>query len=80
MQGETIAALDCSYIPKAGSKTFGIDRFWSGCANRAIKGLELSLVCLIDVKKKRAWALDAAQTPSKLSEKENDSSRTRIDF
>ncbi|MFT6709276.1 MAG: hypothetical protein ACJATF_004142 [Flavobacteriales bacterium] len=80
MQGETIAALDCSYIPKAGSKTFGIDRFWSGCANRAIKGLELSLVCLIDVKKKKAWALDAAQTPSKLSEKENDSSKTRIDF
>lgn len=80
LQGEIIAAFDCSYIPKAGSKTFGIDRFWSGCMNRAVKGLELSLVCLIDVKAKRAWALDAAQTPSSLSKKENDSTKTRIDF
>jgi len=80
MQGEIIAAFDCSYIPKAGSKTFGIDRFWSGCMSRAVKGLELSLVCLIDVKAKRAWALDATQTPSGLSKKEKDTSKTRIDF
>jgi hypothetical protein len=80
LQGEVIAAFDCSFVPKAGSKTFGLDRFWSGCLNRAVKGLELSLVCLIDVGSRKAWALDAAQTPSALSRKENDTSRTRIDF
>jgi len=80
MQAEVIAAFDCSFIPKAGSKTFGIDRFWSGCMNRAVKGLELSLVCLIDVGAKKAWALDGAQTPSGLSKKETDESKTRIDF
>ena len=79
-QKEVIAVFDCSYIPKAGSKTFGIDRFWSGCMNRAVKGLELSLVCLIDVSTKKAWALDAAQTPAGLSKKEKDKTRTRIDF
>ena len=67
LEGEVIAAFDCSYIPKSGSKTFGIDRFWSGCMNRAVKGLELSLVCLIDVPTKKAWALDAMQTHSGLS-------------
>ena len=79
-QKEIIAAFDCSYIPKSGSKTFGIDRFWSGCMNRAIKGLELSLVCLIDVATEKAWALNARQTPAGLSKKENDSTKTRIDF
>ncbi len=80
LEGEVIAAFDCSYIPKSGSKTFGIDRFWSGCMGRAVKGLELSLVCLIDVRTKRAWALDAMQTPSGLSKKEKDENKTRIDF
>ena len=79
-QGEVIAAFDCSYIPKSGSKTFGIDRFWSGCMNRAVKGLELTLVCLIDVNTKKAWALDAMQTPPGLSKKEKDEGKTRIDF
>jgi len=80
MQGEIIAAFDCSFIPKSGSRTFGIDRFWSGCLNRAIKGLEISLVCLIDVDAKKAWALDTIQTPSGLSKKAKDSRKTRIDF
>jgi len=80
IRGEVIAAFDCSYIPKSGSKTFGLDRFWSGCLNRAVKGLELSLVCLIDVRTRKAWALNALQTPSRLSKKENDNTKTRIDF
>lgn len=80
VQDEVIAAFDCSFVPKAGSKTFGLDRFWSGCLSKAVKGLELSLVCLIDVKSRKAWALDAVQTPSGLSHKENDSSKTRVDF
>ena len=48
--------------------------------NRAVKGLELSLVCLIDVEPRKAWALDAAQTPAGLSKKETNESKTRIDF
>lgn len=79
-QKEVIAAFDCSYIPKTGSKTFGLDRFWSGCMNRAVKGLELSLICLIDVGTRKAWALDVMQTPAGLSKKEKDNTKTRIDF
>ncbi len=77
---EVIAAFDCSFITKSGKKTYGLDKFWSGCLNRAVKGLELSMLSLIDVKTRKAWALDVAQTPAGLSKKENDTCKTRIDF
>ena len=76
-----IAAIDCSFIPKAGKNTFGLDKFWSGVANRTKKGLELSLLALIDVASGTAWSLDATQTPSDLSSKEGGANEyTRIDF
>lgn len=77
---EVIAAMDCSFISKSGKKTYGIDKFWSGCMGRAVIGLEISLLCLVDVSTRKAWALDVIQTPSGLSQKENDTTRTRIDF
>jgi len=76
-----IAAIDCSFISKAGKKTFGLDKFWSGVANRSKKGLEINLLALIDVISGTAWALDATQTPSGLSAKEGQGGEyTRIDF
>lgn len=76
-----IAAVDCSFIPKSGKKTFGIDKFWSGASNKALKGLEISLLCLINVKTRIAWALDVCQTPPNLSSKEStNNGYTRIDF
>ena len=77
---EVIAALDCSHITKSGKKTYGLDRFWSGCLNRAVKGLEISMLSLIDVKTRKAWTLDVLQTPAGLSKKESDTCKTRIDF
>ena len=47
---EVIAVFDCSFLTKSGKKTYGLDRFWSGCLNRAVKGLEISMLSLIDVK------------------------------
>lgn len=76
-----IAAIDCSFISKAGHKTFGVDQFWSGVANRNKSGLELSLLALIDVLSGKAWALDATQTAAGLSAKEGQVGQyTRIDF
>jgi hypothetical protein len=77
--GEVIAAIDCSFIPKSGKKTFGLDKFWSGTASRSKRGLEISVLCLIDVLSGGAWTLDATQTPSKLN-KEEDGKYSRIDF
>ncbi|MBF0210781.1 MAG: hypothetical protein HQK68_07865 [Desulfamplus sp.] len=40
--GHKIIATDCSYIPKSGKETPHIGKFWSGCASKALKGLEIS--------------------------------------
>ena len=77
---EVIAAMDCSFISKAGKMTHGIDRFWSGCLGKAAHGSEISLVSIIDVKARKAWALDVVQTTAGLSKKENGTAKTRIDF
>lgn len=79
-EGEIIAAMDCSFITKSGKKTHGLDRFWNACIGKAVKGLEISLVSLIDVQNRKAWALDVVQTPSGLETKEDDKTYTRIDF
>lgn len=76
-----IAAIDCSFISKAGKATYGLDKFWSGVANRNKKGLEISLLALIDVLSATAWSLDVTQTPPGLSAKEGQGEEyTRIDF
>lgn len=76
-----IAAVDASFISKAGKKTFGLDKFWSGCANATKKGLEISTLALIEVSSSIAWVLDVTQTPSGLSTKEEGEDKyTRINF
>jgi Transposase DDE domain len=75
-----IAALDCSFISKSGKKTFGLDKFWSGCAQKAKKGLEISVISLIDTSSRTAWTLDVTQTPSGLSQKVDENRYSRIDF
>lgn len=80
-ENPVIAAIDCSFISKSGKHTFGLDKFWSGVANQTKKGLEISLLALIDVCTGTAWSLDATQTPSGLSAQEGQKGQyTRIDF
>jgi hypothetical protein len=75
-----IGSMDCSFIRKSGTKTYGLDKFWSGAAKKALNGLELSIVSLIDVVGKEAWALDTTQTPAGLSTKESTGNYSRMDF
>jgi len=76
-----IGALDCSYVPKSGKHTYGLDRFWSGVAGRAKRGLEVSLLSLIDSLTGAAWNLYAEQTPSGLSQAEGSVDEyTRLDY
>lgn len=79
-QATLIAAIDCSYIPKAGKSTYGLDRFFSSIAGRAKKGLEISLLCVINTQDGKAWSLAVSQTPAGLSTKQDDPNRlTRVD-
>ncbi len=66
-----IAVSDCSYIPKSGKKTYGLDKYWSGCSQRVLKGLEISALALVSVKSGLALTLSANQTPSGLKDETN---------
>lgn len=75
-----IGAIDCSYIPKSGKQTYGLDKFWSSCLQKAEVGLELSLISVIDTENKQAWTVHAHQTPSGLSMQEGEQGEyTRVD-
>jgi hypothetical protein len=42
----TAFAMDAGFIKKSGKETFGLDKFWNGCASRAEKGLEASIISI----------------------------------
>jgi hypothetical protein len=57
-----LLVMDSSYIAKSGKKTAGIDWYWNGCHSRCEKGLEVSLVGVVNVETEVAYALSAQQT------------------
>lgn len=59
---ELLAVMDCSFIAKSGKATFGVDRFWNGCASRVEQGLEVSLVAVVNVATEVSYAVAAQQT------------------
>lgn len=74
-------AMDASFIKKSGKKTYGIDKFWNGCHARAEKGLEASIISLIDTRQNASFALSVAQTAPQLATNESQTGgKTRIDF
>jgi hypothetical protein len=76
-----ICAIDCSYIPKSGKKTFGLDKFWSGVSNKTLKGLEITALSIINVVLSHAWILDVCQTPPNIEVKEGtEKNYTRVNF
>ncbi len=61
--GPLAVAIDATFIPKSGKRTFGLANFWDSSQDRAHKGLELSLLALVSLQKQpRAWPLHARQT------------------
>ena len=57
-------ALDPSYIDKNGKATKGVGNFWSGCARKAKRGLELCGFAVVNVTSSEAFHLKAFQSPS----------------
>ena len=80
-----ILALDASFVPKSGKKTYGLDYFWNGCQSRREKGLEICGIALVDVENNTGFTLSVAQTaPKEKMAKENKAQtetdeETRID-
>src|SRR5499426_110012 len=62
-RSELVSAHDASFLPKSGKQTFGLGHFFNGCASRAERGLEISTLAVVDVTRRCALTLAAAQTP-----------------
>jgi hypothetical protein len=59
---ERAITFDPSYLSKSGKHTYGLGRFWSGCAQQVKKGLELAGFCCVDLGQWTALHLYARQT------------------
>lgn len=77
-----IAVVDCTFVEKSGRHTHGLDWFYNGKTQRAERGLELSVVAIVDIEQNTGYALSAQQTDANLSEafKCKSSKGNRIDF
>jgi len=73
-------AQDASFSAKSGKKTYGLDHFWNGCQARAERGLEVSLISIVDVEANQSFALSAEQTRPRPEKKKTEKTPTRIDF
>jgi hypothetical protein len=56
-------AFDPSFIHKSGKQTPGIGYFWSGCAGRALRGVEILGLSIIDAGTRLSFHLEVIQTP-----------------
>lgn len=69
-----IAAIDCSFIPKSGSKTEHLGSFWNGSHSRPERGLEICSIAICTLDHPNAYSLVAAHTPARCEDS------TRMDF
>jgi len=70
-----VSAIDASFVPKSGKATYGIDYFHNGKAGRSERGLEISMIAVVDVEATIGYSLSVQQTPAC----EATSERTRVD-
>ena len=64
-------AFDPSFIHKSGKQTPGIGYFWSGCAGKALRGIEILGLSVIDADTRLSFHLEAAQTTSVICLEDN---------
>ena len=67
-----IAVVDCTFIEKSGRHTDGLDGFYNGKTQRAERGLEWSVVAIVDLVQKTGYALSAQPTEAGLGAQESD--------
>ncbi len=74
-----IGVFDCSFLPKSGTETWGLDQFFSSLAGRSKKGMEVSVLGIVATGSRRAFGVDATQTPPDLSTDQT-GGYSRVDF
>jgi len=63
LEHKVVAAMDCSFLKKSGEKTENIGYFYDANQGKTAKGLEMSLLALIDLDQNTAYTLDAKLSP-----------------
>jgi hypothetical protein len=63
-----IGVFDGTFLPKSGTESYGLDRFFSSAAGRPERGQEVSILGVVATKSREAFGVDATQTPAGLSE------------
>ena len=74
-----VGVIDASFVPKSGKATYGLDRFYNGKASRAERGLEISMIAVVDVEQAIGYALSVQQTPAAPPDDEQDTAHSRVD-
>ena len=64
-----ILARDESVVSKAGKKTYGLDRFFSGLQQKVIPSLSFFVVSLVSVSQRRSYPVSVEQTVRSTEEK-----------
>ena len=72
-----ILAGDKSVVSKAGKKTYGLDRFFSGPQQKTISSLSFFTISLVNVKQRRSYPVCVEQTVR--NEKEKAACKARIE-
>jgi len=72
-QTHRIAVVNASFLSKSRSKAEGMGWFYNGSAGKAQRGLEISLLSIVDLSLNTAYALDARQTV-------DEDEKTRVDL
>ena len=81
-----IVVVDCTFTEKSGRHTYGLDWFYNGKTQRTERGLEWSVVAVVDLAQKTGYALSAQQTEAGLgaqapaSDDETKPPKSRVDF
>jgi hypothetical protein len=68
---EQILAIDASFANKSGKSTWGLDWFYNGSAGQSEKGLEISLIVVVDVLAHQAYPLSVSQTAARTAEEQS---------
>lgn len=61
-----IGVFDGTFLPKSGTASYGVDTFFSSALGRATRGQEVSILGVVGIQSRRAFAVDATQTPPNL--------------
>lgn len=77
LSDDCVLVFDPSYLPKSGKHTPGMGKFWSGCLGKAVQGIEIGGLGIVDMTHNTAFNLEAIQTPTPASLKA--SGKTLVD-